>query len=80
MSPEVLLKAPSSFASDVYAFAVTLNELATATVPFSDCTKENPEVHTVLELGYGRQELAAAVAAEGLRPMMAGTRGSRPPG
>ena len=44
MAPEVLLKQPVSQASDVYSFAVTLNELATAVVPFSDCTKENPEV------------------------------------
>ena len=44
MAPEVLLKQPVSWASDVYSFAVTLNELATAIVPFSDCTKENPEV------------------------------------
>ena len=33
-------------------------------------TQDNPEVHTVLEMGYGRQELAAAVAAEGLRPLL----------
>ena len=39
MSPEVLLKHPVSQASDVYAYAITLNELASATVPFSDCTK-----------------------------------------
>jgi serine/threonine protein kinase len=39
MAPEVLLKEPTSLASDVYAFAVTINELATAVVPFSDCTK-----------------------------------------
>jgi serine/threonine protein phosphatase PrpC len=38
--------------------------------PFSDCTKDNPEIHTVLEHGYGRQELATAVAAEGLRPSL----------
>ena len=47
MAPEVLLKQPVSRASDVYSFAVTLNELATAIVPFSDCTKENPEVSEV---------------------------------
>lgn len=38
--------------------------------PFSDCTKDNPDIHTVLEHGYGRQELASAVAAEGLRPSL----------
>lgn len=70
MAPEILQRSPHSRASDVYAFAVTLNELATAMFPFVDCTKDNPEAHTVLEMGYGRQELAAAVAAEGLRPTL----------
>ncbi|KAF8055592.1 SEC13B [Scenedesmus sp. PABB004] len=70
MSPEVLLKRPASAASDVYALAVTLAEAWSGVYPFSDCTKDNPEVHTVLEHGYGRQELAAAVAAEGLRPSL----------
>lgn len=70
MAPEILLKEPCSLASDVYAFAVTLNELATGLYPFSDCTKDNPDCHTVLEMGYGRQELSGAVAAEGLRPTL----------
>ncbi|KAG2450587.1 hypothetical protein HYH02_004427 [Chlamydomonas schloesseri] len=71
MGPELLLRtAPPSRASDVYAWAVLVNEMATGTIPFSDCTKDNPEVHTVLEMGYGRQELAAAVCAEGLRPLL----------
>ncbi|KAF6258184.1 phosphatase 2C-like domain-containing protein [Scenedesmus sp. NREL 46B-D3] len=70
MAPEVLLKRPASQASDVYALAITINELAAGVFPFSDCTKDNPEIHTVLEHGYGRQELATAVAAEGLRPSL----------
>ncbi|GIL61123.1 hypothetical protein Vafri_15520 [Volvox africanus] len=71
MAPELLLRtSPASPASDVYAWAVTMNEVATGVVPFSDCTKDNPEVHTVLEMGYGRMELAAAVCAEGLRPLL----------
>jgi serine/threonine protein phosphatase PrpC len=78
MAPEVLLKKPSSFASDVYALAITLNEAATGTYPFSDCTKDNPDIHTILEHGYGRQELTAAVAAEGLRPRL--PAGGAPPG
>eukprot|EP00959_Pyramimonas_sp_CCMP1952_P135378 2832615-Pyramimonas_sp.AAC.1 len=64
MAPEVLQKQPSSFSSDVFAFAVVLNEIATGTVPYSDCTKDNPACHTVLEMGYGRQELAKAVAGQ----------------
>jgi len=68
MAPEILLKRPHSTASDVFALAVVINELACAEVPYSDCTRDNPLAHTILEMGYGRQELAAAVAAEGLRP------------
>mmetsp|Transcript_32323 Transcript_32323/g.62144 ORF Transcript_32323/g.62144 Transcript_32323/m.62144 type:complete len:655 (+) Transcript_32323:114-2078(+) len=71
MAPEVLQKQPSSKAADVFAFAVVLNEIATGIVPYSDCTKDNPGCHTVLEMGYGRQELAAAVAGDGLRPILA---------
>ncbi|GLI68583.1 hypothetical protein VaNZ11_013053 [Volvox africanus] len=78
MAPELLLRtSPASPASDVYAWAVTVNEVAAGVVPFSDCIKDNPEVHTVLELGYGRMELAAAVSAEGLRPQLPHTS---PPG
>ena len=54
MAPEVLLKQPGSFASDVYAFGVTVNEAATGVVPFSDCTRNNPKAHTILDMGYGR--------------------------
>lgn len=72
MAPEILLKSPHSPASDIFALAVTLNEIASGgSVPYSDCTRDNPLAHTILEMGYGRQELAAAVAAEGLRPTIA---------
>ena len=57
-------------AADVYALAITLNEVATGTVPFSDCSKDNPACHTILDAGYGHQELATAVAAELLRPCL----------
>ena len=70
MAPEVLLGKGHGYASDVYAFAVALNEIACGVYPFADCNKENPDAHTVLEMGYGQQELAAAVAAEGLRPTL----------
>ncbi len=70
MAPEVLQGRGHVYASDVYAFAVTLNEIACGVYPFADCNKENPDAHTVLEMGYGRQELAAAVVAEGLRPTL----------
>lgn len=54
MAPEALQKQPPSDKSDVWALAVTLNELATGVFPYSDCTHENPAAHTVLEMGYGR--------------------------
>ncbi|CAG9460345.1 unnamed protein product [Pedinophyceae sp. YPF-701] len=72
MAPEVLMKSgPHSPAADMYAWAVVANEVLSGVVPFSDCTKENPAAHTVLEMGYGQQELAAAVCGEGLRPLPA---------
>ncbi|KAK9796343.1 hypothetical protein WJX73_010652 [Symbiochloris irregularis] len=71
LAPEILLKQPAGYAADIYAWAVTVNELATGTFPFSDCTHDNPQAHTILDFGYGRSELAAAVAAEGLRPTLA---------
>lgn len=54
MAPETLQKRPPSDKSDVWALAVTLNEVATGVFPYSDCTHENPAAHTVLEMGYGR--------------------------
>ena len=72
MSPELLHKQRHSPGSDIFAMAVTINELASpGIVPYSDCTRDNPLAHTILEMGYGRQELAVAVAAEGLRPTIA---------
>lgn len=69
MAPEILLKRePASPASDVYALCVTINEILSCIYPYADCTKDNPLAHTILEAGYSRQELAVAVAAEGLRP------------
>ena len=54
MAPETLQKQLPSQKSDMWALAVMLNEVATGTFPFSDCTQENPAAHTVLEMGYGR--------------------------
>jgi serine/threonine protein phosphatase PrpC/tRNA A-37 threonylcarbamoyl transferase component Bud32 len=71
MAPEILMNAEHSYSSDVFALAITINELASGTIPYSDCTRDNPLAHTILEMGYGRQELAIAVAVEGLRPTVA---------
>ena len=73
MPPEILKgHSRATSAADVYAWAVTANALATRTLPpFVDCDKPTPACHTVLEFGYGRQELVAAVAGAGLRPRLA---------
>ena len=68
MAPEVLLRQRASFPADVYSLGVALNELAAGARPFEGAEKERPGCHTVLEVGYGRAELAAAVATHGLRP------------
>lgn len=74
MSPEILMrKSTHTRACDVYAWSVMANEVITGRFPFSDCTTENPKAHTILEMGYGRQELAAAVVSEGLRPILSPT-------
>lgn len=71
MSPEVLLRTmPASYASDVFALCVSINEMISGIPPYSDCTRDNPLAHTILEMGYSRHELAVAVAAEGLRPTL----------
>ncbi|QDZ18678.1 protein serine/threonine phosphatase 2C [Chloropicon primus] len=70
MAPEILTKTSHTRESDVYSLGILLNELFTGVFPFSDCSKERPGCHTVLELGYGHQELKAAVVSEGLRPTM----------
>ena len=64
MAPEVLLKQPTTVASDVYAWAVTVNEIATGIFPFADCTKDNPQCQTVLNFGYGRSGLSQTSAPQ----------------
>ncbi len=61
MAPEVLQKQGTSAAADVYAWAVTVNELATGTYPFADCTKDNPQCQTILNFGYGRFAARACI-------------------
>ncbi|KAK9725968.1 hypothetical protein RND81_05G180600 [Saponaria officinalis] len=70
MAPEVLRKEIHTEKSDVYSFAVTVNELLTGVVPYTDLRTE-AEAHTVLEMNYTEQKLVAAVASEGLRPVLA---------
>ena len=64
MAPEVLQKQPTTAASDVYAWAVTVNEIATGIFPLADCTKDNPQCQTVLNFGYGRSGLTSSQTSQ----------------
>ena len=70
LSPESLMEHTQSPASDVYALAIMLCECVAGVYPFSDCTTENAQCHTILEMGYGQAELQKAVHGEGLRPIV----------
>jgi protein phosphatase 1L len=71
LAPEVLLGAPHTFAADVYAFAVTANEIASATVPYIDRELPVPELHTVLESRFNDVTLRRAITKDHLRPVLA---------
>ena len=68
MAPEVLFKQPTTRASDVYAWAVAVNEMATGVFPFADCTKDNPQCQTILNFGYGRRAALACAVSAALGP------------
>eukprot|EP00177_Eucheuma_denticulatum_P001183 GFKZ01002141.1.p2 GENE.GFKZ01002141.1~~GFKZ01002141.1.p2 ORF type:complete len:646 (-),score=73.21 GFKZ01002141.1:2443-4380(-) len=71
MAPEVLTGSPHSFAADVYAFAITVNEMATCAVPFVDRKMPVPELHTVLETRFNEVKLRGAIVKNHLRPVLA---------
>lgn len=71
MAPEVLSGKPHSFAADVYAFAITINEMATCAVPFVDRKMPVPELHTVLETRFNEVKLRGAIVKNHLRPVLA---------
>nr|XP_043637430.1 protein kinase and PP2C-like domain-containing protein isoform X2 [Erigeron canadensis] len=70
MAPEVLRKEIHTEKSDVYSFGISVNELLTGVVPYTDLRTE-AQAHTVLEMNYTEQQLTAAVVSEGLRPALA---------
>ncbi|XP_057549795.1 protein kinase and PP2C-like domain-containing protein isoform X2 [Amaranthus tricolor] len=70
MAPEILKKEIHTEKSDVYSFAVSVNELLTGIVPYTNLRAE-AEAHTVLEMSYTEQKLIAAVVSDGLRPVLA---------
>lgn len=71
MAPEVLKGAPHSFAADVYAFSITINEMAATAVPFVDRKMPVPELHTVLETRFNEVRLRSAIVKDNLRPILA---------
>ncbi|KAG2683669.1 hypothetical protein I3843_10G043800 [Carya illinoinensis] len=71
MAPEILTKKIHTEKSDVYSFGISINELITGIVPYTDLRAE-AQAHTVLEMNYTEQQLTAAVVSGGLRPVLAG--------
>ncbi|XP_024037571.1 protein kinase and PP2C-like domain-containing protein isoform X2 [Citrus clementina] len=62
MAPEILKKEIHSEKSDVYSFGISINELLTGVVPYTDLRAE-AQAHTVLEMNYTEQQLTAAVVS-----------------
>ncbi|XP_056691166.1 protein kinase and PP2C-like domain-containing protein isoform X2 [Spinacia oleracea] len=77
MAPEILRTEIHTGKSDVYSFAVSVNELLTGVVPYTDLRAE-AEAHTVLEMSYTEQKLIAAVVSDRLRPALVGTESGVP--
>lgn len=71
MAPEVLQGQPHSLAADVYAFGITVNEMATCAVPYVDRKLPVPELHTVLETRFNEVKLRGAIVKNHLRPVLA---------
>ncbi|KAI5396959.1 protein kinase and PP2C-like domain-containing protein isoform X1 [Lathyrus oleraceus] len=70
MAPEILRKELHTEKSDVYSFGISINELLTGVVPYTDLRAE-AQAHTVLEMNYTEHQLTAAVVSDGLRPVLA---------
>ncbi|KAI9162024.1 hypothetical protein LWI28_023022 [Acer negundo] len=77
MAPEILKKEIQTEKSDVYSFGITVNELLTGVVPYTDLRAE-AQAHTVLEMNYTEQQLTAAVVSDELRPALAGLESGVP--
>ncbi|KAJ0962609.1 hypothetical protein J5N97_027731 [Dioscorea zingiberensis] len=78
MAPEILNKGVHTEKSDVYSFAISINELLTGVVPYTDLRAE-AQAHTVLEMSYTEQQLTAAITSQGLRPVLVQPEAGVPP-
>ncbi|KAG5556038.1 hypothetical protein RHGRI_006611 [Rhododendron griersonianum] len=79
MAPEILKREMHSEKSDAYSFGITINELLTGVVPYTNLRAE-VQAHTVLEMNYSEQKLTAAIVSEGLRPALANLDSGAPTG
>ena len=71
MAPELLRSvrgAKYTCSCDVYSLGITINEVLTQTVPYSDAMTEQVQLHTILEARYNHEALTAAITADGIRP------------
>ena len=68
MAPELMLNSPYTRAADVYSLGVTMNELATGCIPYSDVETTTLQFHTVIEANYSQQALMADITTKDLRP------------
>ena len=78
MAPELLRRTMWGTASDIYSLAITINEVMTGCVPFSDVRQTCEELHTVLEANYNELTLTSAICSEGLRPNIVGPAAEDP--
>lgn len=69
LAPEVLKRQVHRPSADVYAFGITLCELCTGVLPYSDRERNVALAHTVLDMSYNEADLSKAIASEGLRPV-----------
>ena len=71
MAPELLRSvrgAAYARSCDCYSLGITMNEVCTQTVPYSDAMTEQIQLHTILEARYNNEELTRAITVDGIRP------------
>lgn len=68
MAPELMMNRPYTPAADVYSLGVTMNELATGCIPYSDVETTTLQFHTVIEANYSQQALMQDITTKHLRP------------